>query len=562
MSGLLTRCLRQYADRLLLRVAECPGASRMHSYRGGDLLQAVDLVRRLNLPPDARVVLLLLPHSPELFLLQIGLVLGGKIPAVLPWPTTRVDGEKYQRNLLHQLGNLPADHLVTLPRLAENLESLLSFPVTGFPIGNHASFDGMFAARLRDAPTGVRPCASPPLPDDVLFLQFSGGTTGTQKCIVVTEKMLEEQISRLRGALHPADDACVVSWLPLYHDMGLIACLYFPLITGIPSVHFAASDWLLKPELLFQFIETYKGSLCWLPNFAFSYLAQRKDSMLGAYSLGHMRAWINCSEPVRERSFREFAGRFDSWGVPRESLQACYAMAENVFAVTQSAGSGPATVERSKVAGVASVDSPKAFELLDEVFVSSGRCLAGMSVRISAPDGACCPELETGEIQISSACIFGGYWSQDGFARASFTDDGWYRTGDLGFTQGEDLYVIGRIKDIIIVAGQNVFPEDVELIASQASGVQAGRVVAFGVDNDELGTQSIAVVAEMAGEFDAGRAGQIEQEVRRLLIASLGMAPRHVSIVPRRWVVKSTAGKISRRDTRSRFLAAERAGIA
>ena len=308
MSGLLTRCLRQYADRLLLRVAECPGASRMHSYRGGDLLQAVDLVRRLNLPPDARVVLLLLPHSPELFLLQIGLVLGGKIPAVLPWPTTRVDGEKYQRNLLHQLGNLPADHLVTLPRLAENLESLLSFPVTGFPIGNHASFDGMFAARLRDAPTGVRPCASPPLPDDVLFLQFSGGTTGTQKCIVVTEKMLEEQISRLRGALHPADDACVVSWLPLYHDMGLIACLYFPLITGIPSVHFAASDWLLKPELLFQFIETYKGSLCWLPNFAFSYLAQRKDSMLARdyiitmpYGLTKAQMWAAIKDFAQEQ---------------------------------------------------------------------------------------------------------------------------------------------------------------------------------------------------------------------------------------------------------------------
>jgi fatty-acyl-CoA synthase len=558
MWSMLAGYLRQYAERSLLTVLESPGAVTARTYKGADLLAATDLAQDLSLPPESRVILLLLPHSPELFLLQIGLVLIGKIPAVLPWPTTRVDGEKYQRNLLYQLSNLSADHLITVPRLAENLRPLAGFGVTGLAVTNHASLDAMFGDRL----SGVS--ALPPqlhelraMPEDAVFLQFSGGTTGTQKCVVVTERMVEEQVICLRAVLESTAKDCVVSWLPLYHDMGLIACLYFPLLAGISSVHFAASDWLLKPELLFHFIETYQGSHCWLPNFAFSYLAQRKEMMSGEYSLHHVRRWINCSEPVRSKSFDEFARQFQAWGVRQESLHSSYAMAENVFAVTQSSGVHPVTTARSKVTGASAGYPPNAFELIDEVFVSSGRCLPGMSVRIIGQDGSLCEDLVAGEIHISSSCLFEGYWERGGFSRSSFAADGWYRSGDFGFLDRGELFVIGRIKDIIIVAGQNIFPEDVELLTAQVAGVQPGRVVAFGVDNDELGTQSVAVVAEMAGEFDPLRASRLEQEVRRLIIASLGIAPRHVSVVPQRWVVKSTAGKISRRDTRNRFLAGE-----
>jgi fatty-acyl-CoA synthase len=558
MCSMLAGYLRRFAERSLLSVAESPGAHPMRAYSGKDLLDAADLAAGLGLPAESRVILLLLPHSPELFLLQIGLVLSGKIPAVLPWPTTRVDGEKYQRNLLHQLGNLPADHLITVPRLAENLRDLVSFSVSAFAVPNHASFDAMFG----DGLTGAAPPAShfvksPTMPKDTLFLQFSGGTTGTQKCVVVTEKMLEQQAERLNAALAMTPQDCVVSWLPLYHDMGLIACLYFPLLAGIRSVHFAASDWLLKPELLFQFIDAYQGTHCWLPNFAFSYLAQRREMMAGEYALGHMRRWINCSEPVRQKSFAEFARQFEEWGLREESLHSSYAMAENVFAVTQSCGTRPFTVQRSKVTGASLGYRTNPFELIDEVFVSSGPCLSGMNVRIVGADGSQSEDLVAGEIHLRSDCLFAGYWEHGDFSRTAFTIDGWYRSGDYGFFDGGELFVIGRMKDIIIVAGQNVFPEDLELIAAQVAGIQPGRVVAFGVDNDELGTQSIAVVAEMLGDFDPAAAHRLEQEVRRLIIASLGIAPRHVSVVPQRWVVKSTAGKISRRDTRTRFLAGE-----
>jgi acyl-CoA synthetase (AMP-forming)/AMP-acid ligase II len=134
------------------------------------------------------------------------------------------------------------------------------------------------------------------------------------------------------------------------------------------------------------------------------------------------------------------------------------------------------------------------------------------------------------------------------------TPDGWYRTGDYGFTHGDDLYVIGRIKDIIITAGTNIFPEDIEALVHTVKGVYPGRVVAFGVDDDERGTESVAVVAEMRGEFNHSSAAALEVQIRRVVSSVLGIAPRYVLVTPERWIVKSTAGKISRRETRLRFL--------
>lgn len=549
------KSLRQATNRVLLRVAESP-AQAVHEFTGNDLVDAQKKARAQPISSDSRIVLLLLPHSPELFLLQIGLTLCGKVPAVLPWPTTRVDGLKYQRNLLHQLNELPADHLITLPRLAENLQPGVGFPVSGCQLANSGRFEAMFMERFTaEARRQPLTLSKPHVPDDALFLQFSGGTTGTQKCVVVTGAMLDEQVCCLSDALAQDGSDGIVSWLPLYHDMGLIACLYFPLCAGIPSLHFAASDWLLRPELLFRFIQEYRASLCWLPNFAFSYMAMRKEMMESSYSLSHVRAWINCSEPVRRKSVRDFAERFADWGVAPDSLQSSYAMAENVFAVTQSTpGKSLATVARSKVKGTSLSCEPDAFELIDDEYVSSGRCLKGVRLRIIGTDGLPCPDFVAGEIQLQTPCLFEGYWDRDGFRRDTFTEDGWYRTGDFGFVANEEVFVIGRMKDIIIVAGQNIFPEDVEIITSQVAGVYPGRVVAFGVDNEELGTQSIGVVAEMGGEFGTAKADRMEKEIQSLIIASLGVAPRFVKVVPQRWIVKSTAGKISRRDTCNRFL--------
>jgi fatty-acyl-CoA synthase len=517
---------RTRANHTLLRVVTSRRPHSSVEFSGHTLLSAgQDAVARLNLAKSARPVLLLLPHSAELFLLHIGLALNGHAPAILPWPTTRVDAEKYRNNLLHQLANLPIDYLVTTPAVAASLEGAVRQRILTCDVGTSGRFEHDLAAmRVRSTDMKVAPLVTPNVPDDVMFLQFSGGTTGMQKCVAVTEAMLTEQLTRLSGALRTTRDDGVVSWLPLYHDMGLIANVWLPLFAQIPSTHVAATDWIVDPEVLFQLLDEHRGTICWLPNFAFSYLARQRSRMRRAYDLRHVRAWISCSEPVRKASMTAFADAFDDWGVRPQALQASYAMAENVFAVTQ-----------TDVACTPRYHGPHA---------SSGRVLPGMDLRIG----------DRGNIEIRTPSLFNGYWSAAGTIRDAFTEDGWYSTGDCGFIDGGELFVIGRLKDLIIVGGQNVFPEDVESIVAAAAHVHPGRAVAFGIDDEELGTQAIAIVAEMDGEYTEAGAAAVEADIRSLVTAAIGIAPRRVDVVPRQWIVKSTAGKISRHDTKQRFL--------
>lgn len=538
-------------SRVLLRVVVGGAVEQTVEFTGEALVKhARELAAPYTKTAGSRVVLLLLPHSPELFLLHLGLVLEGACPAILPWPTSRMDTEKYHRNLIHQLRELPAGGLITAPPLAEGLSRMLPYPVWGQPV---------MAANYLElrVPEGIQVsgdgCAQPAGEDEgeALFLQFSGGTTGAQKAVVVTAAMLAEQLTSLSQVLDFTSEDGVASWLPMYHDMGLIACLWLPLWNQAPSVHFAAADWLLTPELLFRYLQRYRATFCWLPNFAFSYLAQRAPQMAGTHDLGQVRAFVSCSEPVRLKSVEEFQEAFAPWNAGPGAVQACYAMAETVFAITQTAlGEAPRSTPRGSLNGMRNL----AFGLSDSAFVSSGRVVPGMEVRVVDGTGRPNADREPGEIQIHGSCLFQGYWGKKGFITSSFTEDGWYASGDYGFLADGELYVIGRIKDVVIVGGQNIFPEDVEAVVNTVEGIYPGRVVVFGVPDDQYGTESLAVVAEMRAAFEDRGARTLEGEIRKLVLAAVGVAPRFVKVAPERWIVKSTAGKISRNETRERFL--------
>jgi acyl-CoA synthetase (AMP-forming)/AMP-acid ligase II len=215
-------------------------------------------------------VLLLLPHSTELFLLHLGLILDGRCPAILPWPTTRIDARKYLGNLVHQLRQLPVHRLITVPEVARALRGALPYPIDECGLPSDTRATQMFAGVSTPFEESPEPMVMPPVytgGDQPLFLQFSGGTTGEQKCVAVTAGMLTAQLERLHQPVRLDARDGVVSWLPLYHDMGLVACLWFPLWSGASSLHMAPADWVLQPELLFRFLEEH-GTYCWQPNFA------------------------------------------------------------------------------------------------------------------------------------------------------------------------------------------------------------------------------------------------------------------------------------------------------
>lgn len=547
--------LKHSGNRVLLRVLLSANSDDIVEFTGPELLRQADEITSRFADDHSGVVLLLLPHSVELFLLHLGLVLRGKVPAILAWPTKRVDAGKYQRNLFHQLRSLPAAQLITVPGIADNLAPLLPFPVSKCVVTAGSAREDVFGPRVSlESVPRVAPGRKAPLPIDSLFLQFSGGTTGAQKCVVINARILTEQLTRLGKALSFSKEDGVVSWLPLYHDMGLIACFWLPLWQQAASLQFAASDWLLKPDLLLECLERHRATFSWLPNFAFSYMAMQRSRMRGVRSLSHVRSLINCSEPVRLDSISRFVNAFAEWGISAASVQASYAMAENVFAVTQTpVGSDWKIHSRSSFASSA-VERAQATFTVNGDYVSSGSPLEGMQVRIRDQANRPCPEGTPGNIELSTRSLFRGYWGEDGYVASSFTEDGWYATGDYGFLSSGELFVVGRMKDIIIVGGQNVFPEDVEGVVNSLPGVYPGRAVAFGLTDEQLGTETIAVVAELKGEYSRRAAEELERRILQSVLAAIGIAPRHVRVHPERWIVKSTAGKISRIETKAKFM--------
>ena len=252
----------------------------------------------------------------------------------------------------------------------------------------------------------------------------------------------------------------------------------------------------------------------------------------------------------------EFQTAYTPLGLKPDAVKSSYAMAENVFAVTQS--DAHAAPRRLWVAAhdlwEEHVVKPVSENFEGSLcFVSSGRCLAGSRVRIIASDGRDLSDGHVGEILIQSDSLFDGYYNRPDLT-AKALKEGWYWSGDLGFLFEEELYVIGRKNDMIIVAGKNVYPQDVEEIAWNHPAIHDGRAVAFGLYNPELGTEDIIVVAETETAEDLNDAREIELAVRNAIVAEVDVAPRAIYLKPPKWIVKSTAGKPARSTTREKLL--------
>jgi len=317
-------------------------------------------------------------------------------------------------------------------------------------------------------------------------------------------------------------------------------------------------DWVMHPETMLQIISEYKCTLAWMPNFAFQFVPRRTpQSRWAQYDLSSVRALINCSEPVRISSMREFQRAFASIGLKSGAMHSSYAMAENVFAVTQSdisRQSGPACIwadgqpfrSRHLIAPVAA-ETPGSI-----CFQSSGRLLPNHEVRIVSDSGELLDDGHVGEILIRSDSLFEGYYNRPDLT-ANAIIDGWYYSGDLGFYLDGEVFVVGRKKDLLIVGGENLYPQDIEEIVGSHPAIHDGRVVAMGVYNPDLGTDEILVVAEVEREDLLANSAEIETELRNLVIAGLGVAVRTILLKPPRWIVKSTAGKAARSATREKL---------
>jgi acyl-CoA synthetase (AMP-forming)/AMP-acid ligase II len=267
-----------------------------------------------------------------------------------------------------------------------------------------------------------------------------------------------------------------------------------------------------------------------------------------------MRLFINCSEPVHQHSHQLFQERFAGIGVRPEMLSVSYAMAENTFGVTQTPPdespsldvvSRPA-LERERYARPVGLDHPEAL-----VKVSCGTPIAGTVVRIVDDQGHSLPKRQVGEVAVRSNCMLSEYYRRPDLQPFH---DGWYFSGDMGYMAEGELYIVGRSKDLIINAGKNIYPQDIEAIVNGVPGVHAGRAVAFGVPDEREGTELVAVVAEV-GTADGDQRKRINKAIRQEVARQSTVTVSYVHLVGPKWLLKTSSGKIARAANRDKWRA-------
>jgi fatty-acyl-CoA synthase len=499
---------------------------------------------------EGEVAAVIVRHHRDFHPLYMGLAAIGALPTVLAYPNQRLHPDKFRAGLSGIAGRSGLDWVLTEESLEPVLRPLLT--------AGTRSLKGILSPLQAASPVG--PPSTGTLerrtdPEAPCLLQHSSGTTGLQKPVMLSHQDVLGHVDRYGAAIAATEGDRVVSWLPLYHDMGLIAAFHLPLALGIPVVQLDPFEWVHAPVILLEAITRERGTLTWLPNFAYNHMAAgvREDDLQNV-DLGTLRLVVNCSEPVRRSSHDRFLHRFATRGLRAEALAACYAMAETTFAVTQTIPGVPARSLDVDVDAFAAgrVQAP-AIPARSKTVMSSGRPLEGCRLRIVGSDGLDLPDGWIGEIAVQSEFLFDGYRNAPAETHAAFRD-GWYFTGDEGFLLDGECFVAGRRKDLIIVAGKNIYPEDVEDAVSALPGVAAGRVVAFGIDDEDLGTQQVAVIVEPDEPSPMDAEALRSAVVRAAMEMDITLHPSRVYLVPPRWLIKSSAGKPSRKANKDRIL--------
>ncbi|HLY38012.1 MAG TPA: AMP-binding protein [Candidatus Binatia bacterium] len=496
------------------------------------------------------VILLSMGHSCDLIGAFLGTLYLDAVPCVLPYPGERLDVVVYGERVRAACDASAARAVVSSAAFAPRLRAyvgeagcrvLAVDEILGKPLADDVPRNGRRAG------------------DASAFLQFTSGTTGPARAIVHTHCRVLEMIAAKdsKDQYRPGD--VVVSWLPLYHDLGLVSGLLTPLVIGVPTVLIAPLHWVRDPRILFTALHEFGGTHCWMPNFALNHCARHvRDRDLEGIDLGRWRALVLGGEPVRLASLELFAERFRAYGFREGALIAGYGMAENIEGATATVEGRPPRVDwvcqRTLHEDRRAVPAePRAAG--STPIISCGFPLAGTEVVIASSRGQWLPERHVGEIALRSAYMFPGYHRRPDLTAAAI-HDGWFHTGDLGYLADGELYVCGRKKDLIIVGGRNINPEDIETVADAVEGIRPGRSVAFGVDDERLGSERAVLLCELrdAKAADASVRLAVERELRQCVVCTLDLALGDVGFVEPGWIVKTSSGKLARAANREKYL--------
>ena len=399
----------------------------------------------------------------------------------------------------------------------------------------------------------------PPVdPSKILFLQYTSGSTMEPKGVIVTHENILNTYPLVID--HPAP--VVVSWLPQYHDMGLIGCYLYPALKGGTTYGFAPMDFIQRPILWFNAITTYRATAAAAPNFAYDYCLRAgrlSKENLEACDLSSLRVLMCAAEPVKPDTYIRFLEAFQPYGLKSESFYVAYGLAENTLAVSLGGRNMVSVNKRALALGKARMTTEVSEIGGATQIVSCGTPLPGLEVKIVDPAGhfPLKPE-RIGEIWVAGSGKCQGYWNNPELTLKQFRarlvddtpyDDGYLRTGDTGFIHNGELYVCGRIKDMIILRGQNYYPQDIENVVEKSSSlIRHNCVAAFQVQEDS--EPALAIVAEVKNPRALPEARKIAAAVRNYLNVEVAM----ISFIAPRAIPRTSSGKIMRHKTKQMWL--------
>ncbi|PLX41999.1 MAG: hypothetical protein C0608_03640 [Deltaproteobacteria bacterium] len=499
----------------------------------GALKWAGELLKR-GISSGARV-LIILPTGVPFYESYLGVLLSGGIPVPL-YPPVRMDrlGD-YRRNLTTIVDNSTARFIVTDRKIR---------PFLGFaPEAVSVIVPSEVGKEIPEALPAVDG-------DQIALIQYTSGATGTQKGAVITHGNLLANIRAMGRALDVREEDKAVSWLPLYHDMGLIGNMLGALYWGVELVALSPIDFLRRPSRWLRMISNSGGTISAAPNFAYSLISRKvRESEISGLDLSKWRVALCGAEPISEVTVSLFKERFAPFGFDPGAFFPAYGLAENTLAVTFSELGKPPVIaevdaEKLYIEGV--VTEPAKGKKSRKI-VSVGKPIEGVTVKIVGRDGGQLPPGHQGELVVNGPSVMRGYWRNDEETKRAIKEDGLH-TGDLGFTMGGEYFICGRIKDLLIKGGRNYFAEDIELAASQVDGVRQGGIVAFSIYG-EGGEEEIVVIVEAVSHRE-----ELAAEVSAMVSEVTGLRPDRVEVIAPRSIPKTSSGKLQRYKARQWYL--------
>ncbi len=500
-----------------------------------------------------QTVAIMLPTCEDFFYSFLGTMLAGGI-AVPIYPPARPDKiEEYVRRQVQILANAEVRFLISFERVrAVSQVMRLSLP---------ALREVTTVAALRQRGMGAP--VSSVQPADSYFIQYTSGSTGNPKGVVLSHSNVLANVKGIGWAVQARPDDVVVTWLPLYHDMGLIGSWLFSLYYAFPITVMSPLAFLSRPERWLWALSDSRGTLCPAPNFSYELCARKiSDDALEGVDLSRWRVAINAGEAVLPATLERFAKRFEPWGFRPESYIPCYGLAESSVALTFPPINRPPlidTISRDifETEGRAVPASDGDENVIR--FVANGLALPDHEIRVADGNDKDVPQRVRGRVLFRGPSKTSGYFRNPEATSAVTTNGGWMDSGDLGYQANGELYITGREKDTIIKGGHNISPQEIELAAAGVPGVRRGCVSAFGTLDHDTGTERLIVVAETRTR-DRAELDRIEREVVKIVGEEVGMPPDQVELVPPQTIPKTSSGKIRRNETRKLYEAGELVG--